>query len=137
MTARLALYCCGCEADVLARLTNGAEVYPRRPDLSEIPFWKCDDCGNSVGCHHKTTTPTKPLGVIPTPEIKRARQHIHKHLDPIWKSGKAPRGKIYAALSKALGRQYHTAEIRTITEAREIYRHVSVLRLRFGMGVTK
>jgi len=33
--------------------------------------------------------------------------------------------------------RYHTAEIRTITEAREIYRHVSVLRLRFGMGVTK
>ena len=69
--------------DVEVRLTNGAEIYPHRKDLSELPFWKCDTCGNFVGCHHKTGDPTKPLGVIPTSEIKRARQHIHRILDPI------------------------------------------------------
>jgi len=62
MTARLALYCCGCEADVLARLTNGAEVYPRRPDLSESSLLEiATTAETTVGCHHKTTTPTKPL----------------------------------------------------------------------------
>ena len=74
------LYCCGCERDVTGRLTNGGEIYPHRSDLADLPFWKCDTCKNSVGCHHKTTSPTKPLGCIPTKEIKAARHHIHKFL---------------------------------------------------------
>jgi len=32
------------------------------------------------------------------------------------------RGSLYKAISDKIGRQYHTAEIRTITEAREVYR---------------
>lgn len=60
------IYCTGCGKDVQARLTDGAERYPHRPDLYELPFWKCDTCGNYVGCHHKTRAPTKPLGCIAT-----------------------------------------------------------------------
>lgn len=119
------IYCCGCEHEVDARLTNGAEVYSHRSDLKEIPFWKCDGCGNFVGCHHKTKTPTKPLAVIPTPELKNARQEIHKILDPIWQNGHMPRGKIYHELNAALGiANYHTAEIRTLDEARKVYRAI-------------
>jgi len=77
------IFCCACKSDVNARLTNGSEIYPHRSDLSSIPFWKCDDCGNFVGCHHKTSKPTQPLGHIPTPEIRKARQHIHMILDPL------------------------------------------------------
>ena len=116
------IYCCGCEKDVEARLTNGAEIYPRRPDLADIPFWKCDACGNRVGTHHKTADPTKPLGVIPTPEIRAARTHIHDLIDPLWKSGRIKRGKLYALLSEEIGGPYHTADIRTVEEARAIYR---------------
>jgi hypothetical protein len=53
------LYCTGCEHEVEARLTNGEERYPHRPDLYELPFWKCDACSGYVGCHHKTDNPTK------------------------------------------------------------------------------
>lgn len=116
------LHCCGCGKDVQPRLTDGSEIYPHREDLASIPFWKCDACGNHVGCHHKTADRTKPLGCIPTPEIRNARSHIHALIDPVWKSGAMKRGKIYAYLSKALGQQFHTADIRSVDEAREAYR---------------
>lgn len=118
------LYCCGCSGKVEARLTNGAEIYPHRPDLHELPFWRCDACGNFVGCHHKTNARTAPLGCIPTPEIKNARKQIHALLDPIWKSGKMPRAQLYARISEQIGRSYHTANIRSLEEARTVYKIV-------------
>jgi hypothetical protein len=54
--------------------------------------------------------------------LKRARQHIHDLIDPAWKSGKVKRGKLYAHISSELGREYHTGELRTIDEARNVYR---------------
>lgn len=116
------LWCCGCKKDVDARLTSGEEVYAHRSDLYDLPFWKCDDCKNFVGCHHKTKDRTRPLGNIPTKELKNARQHIHRILDPLWKSGGIPRGKIYATIAREAGlKEYHTAEIKTIDDARKIY----------------
>jgi len=116
------LFCCQCQTDVEPRLTDGREVYPHRPDLADLPFWKCDTCGNHVGCHHKTKDRTRPLGNIPTKELKTARQHIHRILDPIWKNGTMPRGKLYARIARALGiTEYHTAEIKTLEEARRVY----------------
>jgi hypothetical protein len=118
----IALYCCGCQKDVPARLTDGREIYPHRDDLHGLPFWKCDGCGNYVGCHHKTKDRTRPLGNIPTKALKNARQHIHRILDPIWKSRRMPRGKVYAKIAEALGaEEYHTAEIRTLDDARRVY----------------
>lgn len=118
------LYCCGCQKDVEARLIDGKEKYPHRPDLYDLPFWKCYGCGNSVGCHHKTQDRTRPLGCIPTKEIMEARKHIHAILDPIWKQKKMPRGKLYAILGEHLGRPYHTGELKTIEEARSIYKKI-------------
>jgi zinc-finger-containing domain len=115
------LYCCGCEADVDARLTDGREVYPHRADLAEVPFWRCDACGNHVGCHHKTKDRTRPLGNIPTQAIRSARQHIHRVLDPLWRSKRISRKQLYARISAALGYHYHTAQIRTVEEARRVY----------------
>lgn len=116
------IYCCQCEKDVDARLTSGKEIYPHRNDLASIPFWKCDACGNNVGCHHKTKTPTKPLGVIASPAIKNARQHLHRIIDPLWQSGLMKRKEVYRMISDRLGWEYHTAEIRTIDQARDAYR---------------
>ena len=122
MTKSREIYCCDCQSKVMARLTDGSEVYPHRADLHSLPFWMCDYCGNFVGCHHKTSNPTNPLGNIPTPEIKRARQHIHALIDPLWQSGKIKRKEIYQKLTDAMGWKYHTAKIRDIDEARDVYR---------------
>ena len=123
MSARQSIHCTGCRADVEARLTSGAEIYPHRADLADLPFWRCDACGNYVGCHHKTEDRTRPLGVIPTPELREARGKLHGLIDPLWKSGEMSRKRIYRAIATYLGlSEFHTADLRTIEDAREAYR---------------
>jgi hypothetical protein len=111
----------------MARLTSGAEIYPHRSDLADLPFWKCDTCGNYVGCHHKTGKPTEPLGNIPTPELRKARNHIHAILDPLWQSKKYRRKELYGLISDHMGFGYHTAKLRTIEEARKVYKFLKGL----------
>lgn len=119
---RRSVYCCGCQRDVVARLTDGKEIYPHRADLHSLPFWICDSCGNYVGCAHKTRDRTRPLGVIPTPAIKNARQHIHRIMDPLWATGRISRPHLYAKISEELGHEYHTANIRSVEDARDVYK---------------
>lgn len=117
------IHCCGCARDVAARLTDGRETYPHRDDLHDLPFWKCDGCGNFVGCHHKTDDRTRPLGCIPTPEIKAIRQQIHKVIDPLWKNGRVGRSQLYGMIAHVIGvKEYHTAEINSVEQAREVLR---------------
>ena len=114
------IWCCGCNAEVIPTLVNGSDIYPHRPDLFDLPFWLCD-CGNYVGCHHKTNDRTKPLGNIPTPEIRAIRQKIHALVDPLWKSGKFSRGQIYSQIAKLLeSKTFHIAEINSVEEAEKI-----------------
>lgn len=110
------IYCCECRLNVSARLTNGGEVYKRRPDLKSLPFWICDSCGNFVGCHHKTKDKINPLGVIPSEEIKNYRKHIHKILDPLWTCGLISRSQLYKEISKRIGFNYHTAMLKSNEE---------------------
>jgi len=123
------IYCCGCERDVAARLTSGAEIYPHRIDLRTLPFWICDTCGNWVGCHHKTMRRARPLGCIPTEELKEARKRLHALIDPLWKSGKIGRRELYAAISHEIGWEYHTAQIRTIGEVQAVSKAVAKLQV--------
>jgi hypothetical protein len=121
--AQRKIWCCGCNEDVQARLTDGREIYPHRRDLAGLPFWRCDGCNNFVGCHHKTQDRTNPLGCIPTKEIKAARQHIHKLIDPLWKGKKIKRRDLYQLMAAKLGiEEYHTAELRSVEDARAAYR---------------
>ncbi len=114
------IYCCKCEKYVTPRLTSGREIYPHRADLGEIPFWICALCGSYVGCHYKTKDRTKPLGVIPSPELRVKRVKIHRLLDPVWKNKQMSRKAVYRLLGVALGKPYHTANIRTLEEADEV-----------------
>jgi hypothetical protein len=119
------IYCCECRWTVEAVLTSGAKVYPYRKDLSEIPFWECPTCENFVGCHYKTKDPTRPLGTIPSPEIKDVRKLIHKNLDPLWKDKLISRSKLYKKLSDHLGYFYHTASVNTVAEASKVLKWVA------------
>ena len=121
------IYCCGCGVKVDASLTNGGEIYPHRKDLHDLPFWKCDKCGNYVGCHYKTKTRTRPLGHIPTPELRNARKKIHGILDPLWRGDNRKRKELYSIISEKIGWKYHSAKLRNIKEAREIYRVIKTL----------
>ncbi len=121
------IYCCGCVCEVQARLTDGAEIYPHREDLWALPFWKCDTCENNVGCHYKTKDPTRPLGVIATPAIKRCRSAVHRVLDPLWQRHGLDRKAVYRTLSDVMGFRYHTAKIKSEQEGRDVYRAVRAI----------
>ena len=114
------IYCCGCLTEITARLSDGAEVYPHRTELASLPFWLCDRCHNYVGCHHKSKDRTKPLGCIPTKDLRELRKKIHQVIDPIWQAAPAKRCVLYRHLGSVLGRSYHTADIRSAGEAQKI-----------------
>lgn len=118
------IFCCGCGKPTRARLVNGKDIYPGRDDLCAIPFWLCDTCGNYVGCHHKSKNRTKPLGCIPTKEVRNARSHIHKLMDPLWENEHVSRRDIYSYLSDKMECEYHTADILSVEDARKVYRHL-------------
>ena len=122
------IFCVACQKKVQARLTNGAEVYPHRPDLFKLNFWICDNCKNYVGCH-KNGNGKKPLGNIPTPKIKMLRQQIHARLDPIWKSGRYKRSEVYKILSNKTGKEYHTALITSEEEVEMVLKYIQELEL--------
>lgn len=122
MKMRKEIFCCGCQKLVSAHLVFGLDIYPHRPDLQNLPFWKCGKCGNYVGCHHKTKNRTRPLGNIPTKELRNARKYIHAILDPLWKNGRFSRKELYGMISDKIGWKYHTANIRDIEEARTVYK---------------
>src|SRR5258708_25759364 len=77
MVQQMRIWCVACNRLVEALLTDGRTIYPHRKDLQSLPFWKCLACGNYVGCHHKTNDPTRPLGNIPSPELRELRKEIH------------------------------------------------------------
>ena len=131
------IYCCKCLKNVDAELTSGQGVYPEvdeemQAKIWHLPFWRCPTCKNFVGCHHKSSDPTSPLGCIQTAEIKNARKHIHKLIDPLWKNHKEPfraRAWIFRLFSKKMKTQkYNSAEIRSVEEAREIYKHALTIK---------
>lgn len=122
------IWCVDCNAYVEAFLTNGRTIYPQRSDLHDLPFWMCPACCNHVGCHHKTKERTRPLGCIPNAKLRHARREIHNILDPLWRDGMIGRRELYERLSAAIGRRFHTAELRSIAEARFVYKELLQIR---------
>lgn len=52
--------------------------------------------------------------------IRQARMRIHAIIDALWKSGKIKRNSLYKTISKKIGKEYHTAEIKSIEEVNNI-----------------
>lgn len=131
------LHCCGCDKKVTPRLTDGKEIYPHRNDLYRLPFWVCDACGNYVGCHHKTGNPTKPLGCIPTPQLRKARAAVHMYVDPIWRRKLRSRKQLYADISREIGYPFHSADTKTVADCYHIMDVVVHLRDKYKRLTTE
>lgn len=111
------IYCTECRRKVEAQAVNGSVVYPHRLDLYEKLFYVCPTCGNYVGTH----ADGRPLGTIPTPELRKWRNEVHRIIDEYWlPNNVAKRKELYADLSEFLGRRYHTAELNTIAECKKV-----------------
>jgi len=119
------IFCCRCNKEVKAVLVQGTRIYPHRHDLFSKRFYQCLVCFEHVGTHNNLF----PLGVIPTPEIRLERQKIHAIIDPLWKNKKISRSLLYKKISDALGYEYHSANIRSVAEAKGILLIVNELNL--------
>jgi hypothetical protein len=94
MTAPICPYC-----GAASVLVTGADLYPHRPDLRALRFYRCARCDAHVGCHPGTTN---PLGRIANAELRRAKSAAHAAFDPLWKRDGLRRSEAYAWLAKAL-----------------------------------
>lgn len=97
-----------------AELVTGAVIYPHRPDLNGLKFWRCAPCGAYVGCHEAGSfrvvagkkivhTGIEPLGRLANAELRAAKQAAHKAFDPIWKCQYMKRKEAYTWLAEKLG----------------------------------
>ena len=79
-----------------AELVTGEVIYPHRPDLYELKFWRCVPCEAYTGCHGITD---KPKGRLANAKLRALRVQAHAAFDPLWQSGKMKRNDAYRWLA--------------------------------------
>lgn len=84
-----------------AELVTGRVIYPHRPTLFKLRYWRCVPCGAYVGCHKKHKKPV-PLGRLANAELRKWKLKAHASFDKIWKYGKFSRKEAYEWLAKLL-----------------------------------
>jgi hypothetical protein len=90
-----------------AEWVDNAEIYGKRYGKSYMMYW-CRKDDAYVGCHNNTR---EPLGHLANRELREWRKKAHRILDPLWISeGKGKRAKVYAWLSRSLGKATHVGE---------------------------
>lgn len=118
------MYCAQCEKDVYPELVTGKTVYPQRKDLHGLTMYRCPHCKNYAGEHAR---------VIPTRAIRKFRQKIHSIIDPLWRSGVVTRSWVYRNMSKAIGKDFHSGNIRSDEEAVTAYMAARKLALEVSL----
>lgn len=101
-----------------ALLVGGDVIYPHRPDLFHLKFWRCAPCDAYVGCHKAGcycadlegnrlySDGTVPLGRLANARLRRAKSKAHHFFDQLWSQAPNPkeaRKKEYKWLAKQLG----------------------------------
>lgn len=111
-----------CPCGETCRRATGAEVYPRRPELSSERLYVCPACGARVGCHRGTWA---PKGFPASEALRRARKAAHAVFDPLWEekmrrhrvSKAAARKLAYRWLSEQTGIPFKDCHIGMMNEA--------------------
>lgn len=89
--------------NIYAELVGGAAIYPHRPDLFELKFWRCS-CGAYTGTHANSPT-HKPKGGLALAPLRAARIAAHGAFDKLWKRRHMSRSEAYEWLQMRLGMQ--------------------------------
>lgn len=92
--------------------TDGAEIYPHRPDLHHKIMWACI-CGAYCGSHENTG---EPLGYPCGWHTRQARMAAHEAFDRLWKHGPPTRPEAYAWLAHEMGLPPEQCHIGMMTE---------------------
>lgn len=72
---------CGCGR--VAELVTGEAVYPHRPDLFHLRFYRCVPCDARVGVH-RNDDKARPLGPLAGPRLRALRIEAHDLFDEFW-----------------------------------------------------
>ena len=110
--------CPYCAAD--AELVTGADIYPHRPDLHRLRFWRCLPCDAYVGCHKPGLghgDGTLPLGRLANAKLRAAKQAAHAAVDRYWLRGRMRRSEVYATLAVHMGLPKSATHIGLFDEA--------------------
>lgn len=118
-----------------AELVTGTAIYPHRPDLSSLRFWRCEPCGAYVGCHKKgayfyvgaakvVSDGTLPLGCLANAELRSWKSKAHAAFDPLWKTNGLGRSAAYAWLANKMGLHKSACHIGefTVEQCKEVVR---------------
>jgi len=61
-----------------AERATSADIYPTRPELSDLVFWRCVGCSAHVGCHrpgtHRFENGKRIMNVVDEPLGRLANQ---------------------------------------------------------------
>jgi hypothetical protein len=118
------IFCCECNDKIFCDLKTGKDIYPHRQDLKNKQFWQCPNCKGFVGIHKHSYTKLKPLGCIPTKELKEWRKKAHTAIDSIWNKYRwANRTSVYQSLSAKFGYSFHVGHTRTIEECKQAIKY--------------
>jgi len=98
--------CFHCDSEAV--LVTGRELYPHRPDLKRLYFWRCEPCQAHVGCHPDSS---EALGRPANAQLRYARHQAHLRFDPMWKNGNLSRSGAYGWLADRLGIPKHKTHI--------------------------
>jgi hypothetical protein len=79
---------------------SGDAIYPHRPDLTGLKFWRCAPCDAWVGVHKGTE---EALGILARAELRKLKSQVHAAFDPMWQSGRTTRTGAYRWLRTGLG----------------------------------
>ena len=105
-----------------AKWIPNEQVYGLRFGKSYM-CWYCFEDDAYVGCHENSK---RPLGTMANKELRKWRMEAHKVIDPLWKSKKFSRAKVYKTLKDVFGYEVHVGES-DIETCKEIINSIQIL----------
>jgi hypothetical protein len=106
-TAETTIRCPYCQLP--AERCTGADIYPHRPDLASLRFWRCQPCGAWVGCHKDSDS--IPLGSLANAKTRDLRRKCHAGFDPVWRCRAMSRNGAYRRLAELMKIAPHECHI--------------------------
>lgn len=124
-----------------AVIQTGHQLYfGRAPQLDGLKFWVCIPCSAWVGCHKPGSFhmengvkvfhgEAEPMGRLANAELRRLKMAAHDLLDPLWRSKKMTRSKVYKWLAKQMDLPLERTHIGEFNEE-QCLKALRILRVR-------
>lgn len=121
------IYCTHCKQEVEAYSALAGDIFGAKFRFADNVIFVCPYCKNYVEANKEF----KPVGVILTAELRKAKNYILSALNPVFDQKMMTRKEAYLKLSKMVyenRKVLKISNIRDLNEARKIYAAVKKLR---------